>query len=276
MPQTSALAHFDLPAARNFQKLLRHFELDEGFALIFLLVPGRRFAGLCRDELEGWLKEHGKGNLESLSLPDPPALEKLPERLLAFEPGPDAAALWCEAAFPWAEMPGSPYFEWHRAWEHAAVKLNRVRNGVISRLSIPLLLVGAPWLREAVRDAAPDFWSIRTFVTELWPPPQRGRSEEYSATVLSAFRAYGAGDPTRYVKALREETSHFDVQGLKFGDNRAYRFPIDEFYIPLSTSSRPGADPAMPGEMRGGSIPLQEALPAHRKLLVVGDPGSGK
>jgi hypothetical protein len=40
-----------------------------------------------------------------------------------------------------------------------------------------------------------------------------------------------AGDPTRYIKALREETSYFDVQGLKFGDNRAYRFPIDEFYI---------------------------------------------
>jgi hypothetical protein len=36
-----------------------------------------------------------------------------------------------------------------------------------------------------------------------------------------------AGDPTRYVKALRDETSHFDVQGLKFGDNRAYRFSID-------------------------------------------------
>ena len=53
-----------------------------------------------------------------------------------------------------------------------------------------------------------------------------------------------AGDPTRYVKALREETSHFDVQGLKFGDNRAYRFPIEEFYIPLTTSSSAGADAA--------------------------------
>ena len=70
------------------------------------------------------------------------------------------------------------------------------------------------------------------------------------------------GDPARYIKALREETSHFDVQGLKFGDNRAYRFSIEEFYIPLTTS--------------GGNIPLQEALLAHRKLLVVGDPGSGK
>jgi len=77
------------------------------------------------------------------------------------------------------------------------------------------------------------------------------------------------GDPARYLKALREETSHFDVQGLKFGDNRAYRFSIEEFYIPLTTT-------ASGNEMRRTSMPLQEALLAHRKLLVVGDPGSGK
>jgi formylglycine-generating enzyme required for sulfatase activity len=95
-----------------------------------------------------------------------------------------------------------------------------------------------------------------------------------------------AGDPTRYVKALLDETSHFDVQGLKFGDNRAYRFPIEEFYIPLTTSSSAGAGAARegekragaagPGDMRAGPIPLEEAMLAHRKLLVVGDPGSGK
>ena len=85
-----------------------------------------------------------------------------------------------------------------------------------------------------------------------------------------------AGDPTRYLKALGEETSYFDVQGLRFGDNRAYRFSIEEFYIPLTTSLGAGADAARRGDMRGGPIPLQEALLAHRKLLVVGDPGSGK
>lgn len=81
--------------------------------------------------------------------------------------------------------------------------------------------------------------------------------------------ATAAGDPERYLKSLREETSHFDVQGLLFGDNSAYRFPIDEFYIPLSTSSK--------GEDKSSrTIPLLEAVREHRKLLVVGDPGSGK
>ena len=88
-----------------------------------------------------------------------------------------------------------------------------------------------------------------------------------------AAQAQAVQDPARYLKALREETSHFDVQGLKFGDNRAYRFSIQEFYIPLTTS-------ANAVEKRGAaatsSIPLQEALLAHRKLLVVGDPGAGK
>ncbi len=106
----------------------------------------------------------------------------------------------------------------------------------------------------------------------------------HEAAEISAFRretgtakkpaqAQPVQDPARYLKAVREETSHFDVQGLKFGDNRAYRFSIDEFYIPLTTS-------ASAVEKRGAaatsSIPLQEALRAHRKLLVVGDPGAGK
>lgn len=98
------------------------------------------------------------------------------------------------------------------------------------------------------------------------------------------FRAFGPAsrptqvvetkNPLRYLKALREECSHFDVQGLKFGDNRVYRFPIDEFYIPLSTSA--GGAGEKRGEVRASSITLQEALVAHRKLFVVGDPGAGK
>ena len=98
-------------------------------------------------------------------------------------------------------------------------------------------------------------------------------------TVIRAFGiARGGGDlrvaavledPSRYLKALRVENSHFDVQGLLVGDHRAYRFPIDEFYIPLTTTSGGG-------ELRSGTMPLLDALRTHRTLLVVGDPGAGK
>ena len=60
------------------------------------------------------------------------------------------------------------------------------------------------------------------------------------------------------------------MQGLKFGDNRAYRFPIDEFYIPLTTSSSGGDSVARAGPA------ARKPCCAHRKLLVVGDPGAGK
>jgi formylglycine-generating enzyme required for sulfatase activity len=120
-----------------------------------------------------------------------------------------------------------------------------------------------------VYDGADDFREkIRNYLERYLKKWYRVRPEKAEAGI--------AGDPARYVKALREETSHFDVQGLKFGDTRAYRFPIEEFYIPLTTSSSAGADRAARGEMSTGSVPLQEVLPAHRKLLVVGDPGSGK
>jgi formylglycine-generating enzyme required for sulfatase activity len=131
---------------------------------------------------------------------------------------------------------------------------------------------------ELAYDGADDFRDkIRDYL-------EKYLQAHYPVTPGKATTAV-AGDPARYIKALREETSHFDVQGLTFGDNRAYRFPIDEFYIPLTTSSRAGPagdeDPALsrgigPGGMRDRPIPLQEAVLANRKLLVVGDPGSGK
>ena len=124
---------------------------------------------------------------------------------------------------------------------------------------LELAYEGADDFRDKIRDYLEKYLIARHPVT----PPGK---------VTAAI----AGDPTRYVQALREETSHFDVQGLKFGDNRAYRFSIEEFYIPLTTSSGAGADAARQGDMRAGPIPLQEAMRAHRKLLVVGDPGSGK
>jgi len=91
-------------------------------------------------------------------------------------------------------------------------------------------------------------------------------------------------DPTKYLRYLRDETSHIDIRGLQVGSGKATRFSIDELYIPLATTSR------QPGHARAGKggdaaaelgdsgtqrTDLREAL-ADRLLAIVGDPGSGK
>ena len=72
-------------------------------------------------------------------------------------------------------------------------------------------------------------------------------------------------DPAKYLAWLREQTAWIDMRGLQVGSGRAHRFPIDELYIPLTTISGDGRD----------TVPLEEAL-RHTRLVIVGDPGSGK
>ncbi|MEO8166388.1 MAG: hypothetical protein ABI619_13435, partial [Betaproteobacteria bacterium] len=98
-------------------------------------------------------------------------------------------------------------------------------------------------------------------------------------------------DPRKYLRDLQANTSYIDIRGLQVGSGKATRFPIDELYITLTTAGTfhadmreavPGDDTDMPfNELRmmaeHGSrrFELHEML-QHRRLVVVGDPGSGK
>ncbi len=54
--------------------------------------------------------------------------------------------------------------------------------------------------------------------------------------VLQALHAGGgAGDPSKYLTWLREQTAWIDIRGLQVGAGKAYRFPIQDLYIPLTT-----------------------------------------
>ncbi|MEO8131451.1 MAG: SUMF1/EgtB/PvdO family nonheme iron enzyme, partial [Bryobacteraceae bacterium] len=82
-------------------------------------------------------------------------------------------------------------------------------------------------------------------------------------------------DPAEYLRQLREQTRWIDIRGLQVGAGKAYRFAIDDLYIPLTTSggelARKKNDP-MP-ERR--PIPLEEVL-SYSHLVIEGDPGAGK
>ena len=83
-------------------------------------------------------------------------------------------------------------------------------------------------------------------------------------------------DPRPYLAWLRDQTATIDIRGLGVGAGRAHNFPIEDLYIPLTTPREPldrgsGLEPSAERE----PMELQEAL-SHRRLVIVGDPGSGK
>jgi hypothetical protein len=85
----------------------------------------------------------------------------------------------------------------------------------------------------------------------------------------------GAQNPRTYLEWLRDQTATIDIRGLGEGVGRARNFPIDELYIPLTTTAL-AAEQSPPNALEERkSVLLEEAL-AHRRLVIVGDPGSGK
>jgi len=81
-----------------------------------------------------------------------------------------------------------------------------------------------------------------------------------------------AGDPHPYLEALRAQTAFIDIRGLQVGTGKAYRFPIEDLYIPLTTMAAPEerGERAMREPVR-----LEDAL-RHPRLVISGDPGAGK
>ena len=87
-------------------------------------------------------------------------------------------------------------------------------------------------------------------------------------------RPAAVNDPRRYLEDLCEQTRYIDIRGLQVGTGKAYRFPITDLYIPLTTAHAGRDRDRMAEEARRASR-LEEALDESR-LVIVGDPGSGK
>ena len=98
----------------------------------------------------------------------------------------------------------------------------------------------------------------------------RDRHPEFAASVKPPRR----DDPRVYLAQLRDETARIKIQGLLVGSGKAPSLPIEDLYIPLTTAARAakGRDPDPAGRKPMG---LEEAL-MHPRLVIVGDPGSGK
>ena len=191
-------ARYNLPAQLEWQQFLNHFDLSENFALVVLLVADADGADLCRVELEKQLQQEGK-KLVALDVPSPDALRNLPTQLLATQLPADAGGLWIAAV----ERDYSQNFlAWKEAWQFALARLNPRRNEIRRQFNCSLIFVGAPWLQEAMREIAPDIWSVRTLVARI--EPQAVSETKASISEKQSFdiaEAEHSGDP---VFALQE------------------------------------------------------------------------
>jgi hypothetical protein len=90
-------------------------------------------------------------------------------------------------------------------------------------------------------------------------------------------RAVAAEDPRLYLEWLREQTATIDIRGLgAAGSGKAHNFPIEDLYIPLTTPREAESkERGLEGSAGRQPMELEEAL-THRRLVIVGDPGSGK
>jgi hypothetical protein len=79
-------------------------------------------------------------------------------------------------------------------------------------------------------------------------------------------------DPRPYLEYLRNDTAFIDIRGLRLNMAEAPRFPIDDLYIPLRDEMGTRSDKIETGR---GQPTLDELL-ADTRLVILGDPGSGK
>lgn len=167
---TSAIARrYGPAAAAEWRRVTSHFALNEGFALLVLIVPDRDGAGLCRSALANRLRGSGQGVLD-VSPTNPSALRQLAPTLLALRPPPDRAAVWLAAAVPGS---ADDHAAWQMAWRWGLATLNQNRNRLRQQLDRSLVVVGVPALVPLFREAAPDLWSVRSLVAHIRPEPNR-------------------------------------------------------------------------------------------------------
>ena len=116
-------------AAEEWARVLRHFDLGEGFAFLVLLVPGVEIAELCIRDLESVLRDEG---LEVLRFaPETPAeLRELAPELVNLEPSPNVGAVWLEAVAP-RQVPGAE--DWIHAWIELTARLNERRDELVGQ-----------------------------------------------------------------------------------------------------------------------------------------------
>lgn len=80
--------------------------------------------------------------------------------------------------------------------------------------------------------------------------------------------------PLSYYQCLERAFYRLDIAGID--NDRSFEIPLSEIYVRLRVLFEEDASPAQSNLVDTGPIEIQTALLKFRKLVIVGDPGSGK
>jgi hypothetical protein len=138
-----------------------------------------------------------------------------------------------------------------------------------------------PWPPKLMQHDGRRIGKFKEWLVDRWLRERFTTPEDLRGKVESALREWRErrgesptvqGDPAKYLDSLRKETAFIDIRGLQVGTGKAYRFSIEDLYIPLTTAAGPIArrELAIREPVR-----LEDAL-KHSRLVITGDPGAGK
>lgn len=183
----------------EWQLLLTHLEISEGFSFVILLVPDADWADACRLAISHSLEVEQK-SLLTVDFSDSEDFKtQLPGRLLELHVSERTGAVWLEKTVTEAS---TRFNEWQDAWRGMVARLNQVRNPLRRHFNVPLIFVGAGWIQSVIREAAPDLWSVRTLVTRIQPHSEPSRVGSQTSVVTTEQENMGlAIDPDFALKA---------------------------------------------------------------------------
>ena len=103
-------------------------------------------------------------------------------------------------------------------------------------------------------------------------PPLSAWAKEHGGTPQP-----GAADYETYLAYWEDQTRHIRIQIRRANSADPYVFPIDQIYIPLTTTMAEQGARQPHGEFaRAETVPLEQTLRGRRRVVVVGEPGAGK
>ncbi|MFN9897004.1 MAG: hypothetical protein ACK58M_27710, partial [Acidobacteriota bacterium] len=116
--------------------------------------------------------------MSDVPLEEPSDWREIAGRLLALEPGSlrtmKAGAVWIEMVVG-ERLPA--FADWNAALTEGLARLNLYRNALAAKLPCTLVFCVPGWAQGAIRDVAPDWWSVRSIVVRMTREEAKGRGE---------------------------------------------------------------------------------------------------